>query len=298
MRVSGEDAGDFLQSQFTNELRPIEAGRCVYGLWLNVKGKVMGDGFVLCEGKEKFRIISGFSDADTISDQLERHIIADDVGIERFDGAPAMALAGDQVELLLENIGATVPQAGYFTDCEGIIVFRGRWSRSASVELIFPSEEVRNEWRGRVEEAGVSFVDEACMHFERMEAGYPWVPIEIGPEDLPAEGGLEESAIAFEKGCFLGQEAVARMRNLGRPQRALFVVSGQGPVPHCPASLQTGEERKAGELRAAWTDGCNWKGTALLKLRHAETGSRLWRDGEEIEVRRLMPGLKREASNG
>ena len=42
--VTDEDAADFLQSQFTNELCPFEAGRCVYGLWLNVKGKVIADG--------------------------------------------------------------------------------------------------------------------------------------------------------------------------------------------------------------------------------------------------------------
>ena len=47
--VSDEDAADFLQSQFTNDLRPFEAGRSTYGLWLDVKGKVIADSVVLCE---------------------------------------------------------------------------------------------------------------------------------------------------------------------------------------------------------------------------------------------------------
>ena len=49
--VAGEDAADFLQSQFTNDLRPFEAGRCTYGLWLDVKGKVLGDSILLSEGE-------------------------------------------------------------------------------------------------------------------------------------------------------------------------------------------------------------------------------------------------------
>ena len=56
--VTDEDAADFLQSQFTNELRPFEEGQVSYGLWLDVKGKVIADSVVLCEGAEQFRVIS------------------------------------------------------------------------------------------------------------------------------------------------------------------------------------------------------------------------------------------------
>ena len=66
--VSDEDAADFLQSQFTNDLRPFEAGHATYGLWLDVKGKVIADSTVLCEGDESFRLISETSDAAALVD--------------------------------------------------------------------------------------------------------------------------------------------------------------------------------------------------------------------------------------
>ena len=56
--VTDGDAADFLQSQFTYELRPFNVGQATYGLWLDVKGKVIADSVVLCEGAEKFRVIS------------------------------------------------------------------------------------------------------------------------------------------------------------------------------------------------------------------------------------------------
>lgn len=56
--VTDEDAADFLQSQFTNDLRPFQPGQCTYGLWLDVKGKVIADSYVLCLGDEHFRVLS------------------------------------------------------------------------------------------------------------------------------------------------------------------------------------------------------------------------------------------------
>ena len=78
----GEDAADFLQSQFSNELRPFAVGRCTYGLWLDVKGKVQADAWVLQTGKESFRILSEHCSGAIIRSHLERHIVADDVEID------------------------------------------------------------------------------------------------------------------------------------------------------------------------------------------------------------------------
>ena len=79
LEVRGEDAADFLQSQFSNDLRPFYEGQCTYGLWLDVKGKLVADSWVLCEGEEQFRIFSECCRSEHIQQKLEHHIIADDV---------------------------------------------------------------------------------------------------------------------------------------------------------------------------------------------------------------------------
>src|SRR5476649_1286814 len=82
LRVRGPDAFVFLQGQFTNDLRELDHVAAVYGLWLNQKGRVLADGFVLC-GKEpaEFWVGSYFSPAAVIKKRLESHLIADDVAI-------------------------------------------------------------------------------------------------------------------------------------------------------------------------------------------------------------------------
>src|SRR5688500_2187714 len=72
LRVSGGDASNFLQGQFTNDLRLLDKSAAVYGLWLTVKGKVLADSFVLRGGApDEFWIGSYFSSSDTIRERLE-----------------------------------------------------------------------------------------------------------------------------------------------------------------------------------------------------------------------------------
>jgi glycine cleavage system aminomethyltransferase T len=68
--VSGEDAADFLQSQFSNDLRPFSSGQCTYGLWLDVKGKIVADSWIYCEGEEHFLVFGENGDILQIQDTL------------------------------------------------------------------------------------------------------------------------------------------------------------------------------------------------------------------------------------
>src|SRR5580658_9564626 len=80
LRVSGTDSATFLQGQFSNDLRHFGPDLATYGLWLDVKGKVIADGFVMPgKGPDGFWIGSYFSPADQLRRRLEGFIIADDV---------------------------------------------------------------------------------------------------------------------------------------------------------------------------------------------------------------------------
>jgi len=126
LQVSDEDAADFLQSHFSKELRPFEAGGCTYGLFLDVKGKILADAFVLCRGAEEFLIVSPNSGAAVIEDTLGQHIIADDVEVERLDASAAACLIGAGAEAALESLGLEAPGPGRFSEAGGVVAFRGR----------------------------------------------------------------------------------------------------------------------------------------------------------------------------
>ncbi|MGJ8639289.1 MAG: YgfZ/GcvT domain-containing protein [Opitutaceae bacterium] len=294
--VSDEDAGDFLQSQFTNELRPIQLGRCTYGLWLDIKGKVVADSYVLCEGEESFRLISETSDAAVLTEKLEKHIIADDVVIDPADPLTGFAILGEGVEAIVEELGFSLPARGQYAGNSELRVFAGRRSEQTNYEVLCLTDAAVGTVLEILNNKAVEMLDSNGVNLERIEAGFPLVPVDIGSGDMPGEGGLEQDAISFTKGCYLGQEVVARMHNVGRPQRTLFVVRGGGSVPECPIEVFNMDSKSVGSLRSAVETEAGWLGVALLKHRFVEVGDALKVDAVQLTVERRLRAEKGGAS--
>ena len=286
--ATDEDAADFLQSQFSNDLQPFKSGSCVYGLWLDVKGKVIADSFVLCEGRTQFRILSEHSSTAVIADKLERHIIADDVMIDRLPEGSAIAIVGSEAATVLQSLKIQLPEEGTFICTDGVYIYRGRRSLEPGFELWSYSAEKISDLRERLVKLGVEFVSKQRFELMRLEAGIPIVPKEIGPSDLPGEGSLVNNGASLTKGCYLGQEVIARMHNLGRPQRALFLMFGHGVVPDCPVALHSNNLKQIGELRSAFPSADGWRGVAMLKKRYAEVGKSLTYASGNAEIVELF----------
>lgn len=263
LQVAGGDALTFLQGQFTNDLRDLGPDG-VYGLWLNAKGKVVADSFILpaplADGAPACWVGSYFSAAETVRERLESCIIADDVVVD--DVTPdwaAVALFGPVDRAALR---AAVP---------GSLVFSGRRDLTGHHEWVFPAT-AQAEVAAHL--AGLTALDAAEVVRRRVGAGIPAVPIDLGPGDLPNEGGLDVVAISFTKGCYLGQEVMARLRTMGQVRRQLRPVTGTGAVPVLPAPVYAGD-RVVGELRSAVATDAGYAGLALLTLLHLPADGRL-----------------------
>lgn len=103
------------------------------------------------------------------------------------------------------------------------------------------------------------------MEYARILDGIPAIPLDVGPDDLPNEGGLEDVAISYTKGCYLGQEVMARLKNMGQIRRRLQVIRGAGATPVTRASLfQAG--KKVGHVRSVATAGNEFFALAMLSL--------------------------------
>ena len=286
--VTKEDAADFLQSQFTNELRPFKVGQATYGLWLNVKGKVIADSVMLCEGDEQFRVISECCAGELITAHMERHIIADDVEIEHVDSGFGFELPTQAVEAL----GLGCPKSGRFLQIEGGILYS---TQDSIYNMVIYEESAAKIAFEKLTDLGFIEFSASERGLARIDRGRPSVPYEIGPADMPGEGGLERDAISFTKGCYLGQEVVARMHNVGRAQRDLFVVRGKGAIPELPLVLRNIDSKQVGELRTAYMNGETWQGVAILKTRFVGVGETLGYDIHEVSVvRALREGLKND----
>ncbi|HMD61395.1 MAG TPA: tRNA-modifying protein YgfZ, partial [Opitutaceae bacterium] len=182
---------------------------------------------------------------------LESHIIADDVCVE------------DQTAgwLGLSLVGAGTG-AWLAAEARPGLVFSGRRDAGENWEWIHPAADSASAGAAV---AGARMLDRADVERMRIASGIPSVPADIGPSDLPNEGGLEAAAISYSKGCYTGQEVMARLRSMGRVRRTLVRVKGGGPPPAVPAALWGGGKRQ-GELRSAVaaSGGGGFEGLALL----------------------------------
>ncbi len=267
--ISGPDAYTYLQGQFTQELnRP--PGAASYGLWLNQKGRVLADSFVLRRAEREFLVVSFSSPADALRQRLESYLIADEVEIA--DTTAQWARVSVWGHGVADRIGAAPLAGGFLADERGI-VFAGRTSRAPSFELLVP-RAAGDWWRTKLAQAGLREADEATAARERILSGIPAVPTDIGPNDLPAEGGLDETAISFTKGCYLGQEVMARLKNLGQVRRRLHVFRGPGLTPATLTALYQGH-KKIGETRSAASDGDGFVAMAMLSLGNFSAAEKL-----------------------
>lgn len=275
LRASGEDARAFLQGQFSQKLpageTTISSGHVAYGLWLAAKGRVLADSFALVGGPAEVWLVSQFSAAADIRAHLEKHIVADDVVIEdRTADWHGLALGGDSAAAWLRaNAGEELPGAGEFAHASGGgFIFPGRrgagesWEWLAPISSVFPTKGVPPE------------ISAAALERMRITAGVPAVPTDIGPSDLPHEGGLDADAISYTKGCYVGQEVMARLRT-GTIRRRLLHVRGPAEPPTRGTALFQGG-KKVGELRTTCADGTGgWFGLALLTLLNLDSAAPL-----------------------
>ena len=257
LRVAGPDALSFLQGQFSQDLRGVAAAapgsEPAYGLWLTLKGKVEADGFVFRgEGADEFWIGSYFSPASVIRARLEGFIIADDVTLEdQTDAWTGITWVG------------VVPAAP-----PGVFAFTGRRGFPVSREWVYR--------RGARIDASGSRLDAETIDRARIAARIPAVPADAGPGDLPNEAGLDADAVSYSKGCYLGQEVMARLKAMGQVRRRLVRVAGTGSKPIAlPAAVFAGE-RQVGEVRSAVVDGADgWLGLAMVSNLHTAANAKL-----------------------
>lgn len=250
LRVRGPDANSYLQGQFTQDLKQAEKGPC-YGLWLDQKGKVLADSQIVRVAENDYRVISFSTPGSTLRARLEAYLIADEVELRDESGEWAGVLLW----------GGALPQ---FPLPAGAIQFPSRRAGAGAVEILVPAAQA-----AEVEMQIKNFATEgrvASAALARLRAAIPAVPADIGPRDLPAEGRLDEVAISYTKGCYLGQEVMARLKNLGQVRRALHLVSGRG-APPVPGTVLHQGERKIGEVRSgAVDDGDKFLAMAMLSL--------------------------------
>ena len=245
IRVTGEDAHSFLQSQFSNDLNGMEVGQVVYGLWLNHKGKVHGDSFILRVGEEEFRLMSYATPAQVIGDKLNAFIVADDVELEQeTEHVAAISFLFDGDMEWSEAFAREGDSGGKIGGVDGdVFTFPGRRHHGEGFDAVGKLASIRG-LLGMLERGkfGPYQLKEEDLVAVRILHRIPAIPKDIGSGELPQEGGLEDSAVSFTKGCYLGQEVMSRLHSMGQVRRHLVRVKADRELPY-GATVRSGPKK-------------------------------------------------------
>lgn len=263
LEITGEDAFNYLQSQFSNDLRSIGDGG-VYGLFLNSKGKVVGDSFIIKNGNE-FILVSYFSEKSRMISRLEENIIADDVTIRDL-GWTGVCFWGTEVENVLKEMS--------IVGNHELLIFKGRHSSEENFDLIGSESEIRKITEKFGKNKLMKKVDSIDLEIERIVSGIPAVPSDIGESDLPNEGSLHTIAVSYNKGCYLGQEIMQRLNSKGNVRRSLCLVKLENEKD-LEGNLLFYNNEKIGDLRSRVRKDEKMIGIAMVK-------NRVFEDGEKV----------------
>jgi tRNA-modifying protein YgfZ len=235
--VRGTDAAAWLNDILTAELSGLRTGEGRRSLLLSPTGRVRAD-LTVTPFSDGFLLLQDPIQAVSIRDALSPYVLSSDVELE---------------ERLSDLRLAALPEGA---SPEGVATFR-------------PSP--LGTGRGALGERGVALdvpglvtATSEDVDAYRIELGVPRVGVDLGEDSLPHEAPLEE-AIAQDKGCFLGQEAVAKVRNLGHPPFVVVALRGPGGLGRGDPVVAAGGE--AGRITSA--TGLEGETAALARIRWA-----------------------------
>ena len=269
--VRGPDAAEYLQGQLTSDVEALAVGEGQYSALLDRKGHMQSDMRVLRPAAEEILLDTEPAALEPVLRHLRMYSIGREVEVADVSSERAvLSLIGPRsaeiaaTPVLPENACETVSVGG--VECLAVGSREG-------VDLIAAAGDAAR-LREALLEAGAVEVSPAAAEILRIEAGVPRFGAEMGTETMPAEAGIVERAVSFTKGCYIGQETVARLHYKGRPNRNLrgLLLSGAEVAPG--AVLRLGE-KEVGRLGSAGVSPALGPiGLAILR-REVEPGAEL-----------------------
>jgi len=291
--VEGADSAHFLQGQFSQDLRG-EAGSCFYGLWLNHKGKIKADSFLLKLSERRFLVMSYFGETQSLRDNLEGRIIMDEVETKVPEkAAKAIVVWGASIDSALDVCGMDRPGSNEFRSNGDVYAFWGRRGNEENLEIVDINGSIIDKLKQRFLSDGVQLLNSEAIDHLALTSGRFQVGKDILESDLPQEVGLAESAVSYAKGCYIGQEVMARLKSMGRPRRSLECVSVSDFIEGgAPWDLVTADGVKAGELRRVVEGEEPMAGSAMIKKSVEDRRLFLVEEKSDIRVERLARGTE------
>jgi folate-binding protein YgfZ len=235
IKLTGEDRARLLHAMTTNHIQQLAPGSGCYAFFLNDKGRVLADANVLCR-PDYFLLDVEPETRQPLYQHLDRFIIADDVTLEDITDATAtIAVEGPQSAEVMERAGMPIPETDYSSvESNDAVVARLNSTGSSGLFIFVPLSE-KESLISRLETAGAEPADAEAARVVRLEHGKPRFSEDFSERFLAQEAN-QPHALHFNKGCYLGQEIVERVRSRGQIHRVLKPLILDMKEPPAPGS--------------------------------------------------------------
>jgi tRNA-modifying protein YgfZ len=296
VRVTGGDRTSLLHNMCTNDINGLRGGGGCEAFFTDVKGKIVAHAFVLVHD-DAIQLVMVPNSAERLIAHLDRYIIREDVQLvdQSADLAWALVVGAKASELTMRPASSPLPDLS------------GPWSHalaSLSQQSLIEAELVHCDlpWcdsylvgcaQDRVDALQEAFIQEGAVACDsdvwqaiRVESAWPLWGVDFDGSNLPQEIGRDATAIHFRKGCYLGQETIARIDALGHVNKQIVQLRFDGDnVPTPGAALFKGEENVGRITSPCWSPRFGRPlGLAMVKRSATKAGTRLQCDDVEAEV--------------
>ncbi len=268
--LSGAEAAEYLQGQLTNDIEALAVGEGCYAALLDRKGHMQADMRVLRPAEDEIWVDVEAGALEATRRHLEMYKIGRDVAIEDATGARALlSMIGPRSA----EIAGSPPLPEHA--CEALAVGGIEClavGTALGIDLILPSKDA-GRLRAALSAAGAVEVGPEAAEILRIEMGTPRFGAEMNSSTMPAEAGIVEAAVNFEKGCYIGQETVARLHYRGKPNRHLRGLRLSG-VAAPGAALNLGD-KEVGRVGGSCVSPVHGPIALAILRREAEPGAEL-----------------------
>ena len=237
LKMTGKDRLAYLHGLVTNDVKGLKVGEGCYAACLIPEGRMVSDLriYVL---EDALLLFFKQSARERLMTHLDHYLFAEDVQMSLLQDETLSLLGPRSRSFLSEISGQTVMDR---PECHQEITvaeirlrgFRHSHTGQEGYDLLVPSD-VADTVKQFVSEKGKTFgfewITEETFHRFRIEAGIPFFGIDMTESTIPIEAGLEKSAVSYTKGCYTGQEVIAKIKYIGHVNRYLIGLKGREDV--------------------------------------------------------------------
>ena len=248
--LTGGDRVRWLNGMVTNNVRDLAPGQGVYAFLLNAQGHILGDLYAYNRG-ESIVVDTDRGQLEKMLATFDHYIIMDDVEVKDLSAeVTALGVGGPEAHEILTSASFAIPEmrarqiesvSWNGLDCA---VVRTDDPQHPAYEIWLAANDVKPLWQALVT-AGATTVGSEARELYRIVTGVPRYGVDIRERDLPQETE-QARALNFNKGCYVGQEIVERIRSRGAVHRKFTGFIADAPVE--PGSKILAGERQVGEI--------------------------------------------------